>query len=82
MSDATKYYVQDGAVQPTEDIITYRIEFDEQNPYQGTIYASITNPSAHTQYLMSQEKCYMAINCRNFSQHGPYQIRSRKVRCS
>ena len=70
MSDVTDYYAAHESG-PTEDIIHYSIEIDEDNPHQGTIYAEIENPSQHTLYLIEHDRCYIAINCRNYHGHGP-----------
>jgi len=67
LSDVTDYEPIDEY--PAEDAIKYTVEFDDD--WNGTIYAHIERPSQHTLYLISQDRCYITINCRNFRGHGP-----------
>lgn len=66
-SDVNDYYLKDE--NPSEDIIHYSIELNDGDS-QGTIYAHIENPSQHTKYLISQGRCFITINCRNFIGHS------------
>ena len=66
-SDVKNYYVKGEKF--SEDVIHYTIELNEGDS-QGIIYARIENPSQHTRYLISQGRCFITINCRNFIGHS------------
>lgn len=60
-------YVGDEEFMVTEQQDRISFTVDEDN---CTITAKIENPSDHTKYLISQGRCYIAVNCRAGGKRG------------